>query len=98
MSAWQPMKTAPKDRLIMLLLGETVPDHPHIECGEVISGGDAEKLGYREFAKYGGWLIYDSVDNFYVIDAIEPHAWADIPQPQQRPPDRLPNILPKTAP
>ena len=75
---WQPMETAPKEGLVMLLLGNTIPDHPWVEIGRHQSGDDAEDLGYREFAKHGGWLIWDSPDNFYLIDVKEPIYWAPL--------------------
>lgn len=82
---WQPIDTAPreKDRVlnVLLLLGETVPDTPDIRVGSYIDGDGAEELGYREYAKHGGWLLWNSDGDFFVIDYDEPIRWMPLPPP-----------------
>jgi hypothetical protein len=81
MSEWQPIETAPKDgKPVLLLEGETIPDTPHIVVGTYIDGSGAEELGYREYAKYGGWLYWHSDGEFYVVDIDDPTDWAPIPR------------------
>jgi hypothetical protein len=64
----------------LLLLGESIPDLPYWIVGQRISGDEAEELGYREYAKYGGWMIWHlRGDDWYIIDISEPTAWFPVP-------------------
>lgn len=77
---WDTMGSAPRTGTpILLLFGETIPEVPDIRVGTFIDGDSAEKCGYREFAKYGGWLIWNSGSDFYVVDVSEPRAWSETP-------------------
>lgn len=80
---WRAMDTAPKsDKAhILLLFGETIPDVPDVRVGAFITGEGAEELGYREYAKHGGWLIWNSDSDFYVVDLADPRGWQSVPSP-----------------
>jgi hypothetical protein len=83
---WQDPSTAKPNTSGLLHLGESIPDLPHWMVGTRIIGEEAEELGYREFAKYGGWLIWHGrADDFHVIDVDEPRGWMPL--------DLLPSTL-----
>jgi len=80
-SKWRTIDSAPKgSKSVLLLLGETIPEMPDIRVGGRISGKDAEELGYRGYAKYGGWLIWNAGNDFYVVDAGDPTHWMPLPE------------------
>lgn len=82
MTEWQPIDTAPKDgSWILLLHGETIPGVPLVEVASFGDGLSAEELGYREFAKYGAWVIWNASDNWYLVDVAEPTHWMPLPPP-----------------
>ena len=83
MSDWRLMENVPKDdkQHILLLLGETIPDVPDIRVGTFLPGINAEELGYREYAKHGGWLIWNTDSDWFVVDVNEPNSWMPIPPP-----------------
>lgn len=82
MAKWQPIDTAPKDGTwILLLHGETIPGVPLVEVASFAGGASAEELGYREFAKYGAWMIWNASDNWYLVDVAEPTHWMPLPPP-----------------
>lgn len=65
----------PVNAYALLHLGESIPDVPYMAIGQRIDGDAAEEIGYREYAKYGGWLIWHpGGEDYYVIDVIEPKA------------------------
>lgn len=74
-------ENTPRKGPIMLLLGETIPDVPDWRVGTYLSGDESEELGYREYAKYGAWMIWSSADDWYCVDISEPIGWAYPPQP-----------------
>lgn len=77
---WAPMSLAPRTGAeVLLLLGETIPDHMNVRAGSFVSGDEAEELGYREYAKYGAWIIWHDAGNFYCIDVAEPFGWLPLP-------------------
>lgn len=81
-AAWQPIETAPRGGGdVLLLLGETIPDHPDIRVGSFIAPDGCLDLGYREYARFGGWLIWNSACDWFMIDVIEPRLWMPIPPP-----------------
>jgi hypothetical protein len=81
MTGWQPIETAPKDGTsILILRGETIPDIPLIEVASYSDGAAAEELGYREFAKYGAWMVWNAPDNWYLVDVAEPTHWMPLPE------------------
>jgi hypothetical protein len=75
------MHTAPKEGpSIILCLGDTIPDIPYVRTGCFNDGDGAEELGYREYAKYGGWLIFDeNCESFHMVDFDEPRGWMPLP-------------------
>lgn len=79
--AWWSMENAPRDGTnVILCLGECYPDLAYVRTGGFIIGKDAEELGYREFAKYGGWLIPDeNYESWYVVDFDTPRGWRPMP-------------------
>jgi len=81
-AAWQPIETAPTDEHVLLNLGESIPDIPYVAVGICCDGPFCENLGYREYAKYGGWLIWheDGADS-YIVDVVTPKAWMSLPEP-----------------
>ena len=80
---WRDIKDAPKTGAVLLCLGETIPDLVDARVGTFISGAEAEELGHREFAKYGGWIIWNSDTDWFVIDVDEPTRYALLPEPQK---------------
>jgi len=80
-SEWQDIICAPYDRIVLLLIGETIPGTPHVMVGQYASGDTAEELGYHEYAKHGGWLIFNSENDFYVIGYVDPTHWMPLPSP-----------------
>ena len=47
---WQPLWTAPRDRSpVLLLLGETIPDVPHVMVGSFCDRAGCAELGYEEY-------------------------------------------------
>lgn len=79
--AWHPMHTASRDgSSVILCLGDTIPDIPYVRTGSFLDGPEAEELGYREYAKYGGWLIFDpNCECFHMVDFDEPRGWIAMP-------------------
>jgi hypothetical protein len=77
---WQPIATAPRVGNILLLLGTSIPDVPYVRVGNYLDGPESEELGYREYAKYGSWMIWhDCGGDWYCIDVTRPVFWAHIP-------------------
>lgn len=77
---WQPLWTAPRDRsYILLLLGETIPDVPHVMVGSFCDQAGCVELGYEEYGAAGGWLIWHADCDFYVIRADKPRGWCPLP-------------------
>lgn len=73
-------ETAPRDgKPVLLRIGETIPDQPDWRVGTYLSGDDAEEMGYPEYAKYGGWLIWNTECDWFVIDVCEALAWFPLP-------------------
>ena len=83
---WQPIKTAPRDKTnVLVLLGETIPGVPDVRGGGYLDGDGAEELGYREFAKYGGWLCWNRDGDFFMVDVDAPLGWMPLPDPPSIP-------------
>lgn len=80
MKTWQPMKDAPHDDTvcIILLLGETVPGVADVRSGSWIGRSEARLLG--ESLIDGGWLIWNSADDWFVVDAKDPIGWVPVPE------------------
>lgn len=79
MGEWQPIETAPKTGCILLLLGETIPDRPDIRVGEFIAPDEALEMGYREYSRFGGWMIWNDAHDWFVVGASAPLGWAITP-------------------
>lgn len=77
---WRDMSSIPDSGPILLLLGETIPGRFDVREGERCSAQEALDLGYEEFSDDGGWLIWNSGADFYVIDLHEPIGW--VPRPE----------------
>lgn len=89
-AVWVAPSEAPLNAAGLLHLGDSVPGLPHYMVGTRISSDEAEELGYREYAKYGGWLIWHGRgDDFYVIAIEEPRGWMPL--------TALPNTFPERA-
>jgi hypothetical protein len=73
------MDSAPRGQAILLLIGETIPDLPDWRVATYVSGDEAEEMGYREYAKYGGWMIWNSDCDWFVIDVADGLAWIPVP-------------------
>lgn len=78
-SGWLPIESAPKDGDVLLLLGETIPDSPDVRVGRFINGDDCEELGETGFEKDGGWIIWNSGSDWFVIDVLDPIGWLHLP-------------------
>jgi hypothetical protein len=79
-SGWRDIATAPRDGSeVLLMLGETIPDHFDIRAGSYLDGDASEELGWREYAEYGSWMIWNDSNNWFLIDIDEPLAWTPIP-------------------
>lgn len=80
--AWFHMFDAPRDgRAIILCLGDTIPDVPFVVTASFMNGASAEDLGYREYAKYGGWWIsHEGCTDWYMVDIEEPRGWLPMPE------------------
>lgn len=87
MSAWQPIESAPRDGIrVLLLCGETIPNNPFVAVACFVNGDESEELGYRSYAKYGSWMIWHQRgDDFYCIDVNEPTHWMPLPAPPEAP-------------
>jgi hypothetical protein len=81
MSEWRPIKTAPRKGDILLLCGETIPDSYDVRSGIYIDEKGCEELGYP--GNNGGWLIWNSGSDFFVLSHDEPTHWAPMPEPQK---------------
>jgi DNA-binding CsgD family transcriptional regulator len=78
---WQSIDTAPKDGTqILCVFGETIPDRLDVRAAEYIDGAGAEELGYYQYAKYGGWLVWNSGSDFYVEGIADATHWMPLPQ------------------
>ena len=76
---WKAMRDAPRDgKLILLLLGDTIPDLPNIRGGSFIDSTECAELGYEDF-RYGGWMIWNDGSDWFVLDNEEPEAWYPAP-------------------
>lgn len=80
---WEPIKAAPKHGVILLLIGETIPEMPDIRVGSYIGPAEALELEGPGFPN-GGWLIWNSASDFFVLDASEPLAWCSVSLPNPR--------------
>ena len=76
---WRDMALAPRIGEILLLLGETIPDHADARAGTYLSGDEADELGYREFAKYGCWMIWHDAGDWFCVDESAPLSWLPLP-------------------
>lgn len=81
LSEWLDMATAPRSgKEILILLGTTIPDHADARAASFISGSDVEGLGYREYAKYGAWMIWHDAGEFFCVDECDPLGWLPLPE------------------
>lgn len=80
MSLWLPIKSAARDagKPVLLWIGETIPDLPDIRCGQWIHEDQAMELG-EDLNSFGGWLIWNTGSDWFVIPFHEPMAWAELP-------------------
>jgi hypothetical protein len=77
---WQPIETARLDgKLCLLRLGETIPELPNIRGGSFINEEECVGLGEFEHEQTGGWLIWNSGSDWFVIGRDEPTGWAEPP-------------------
>lgn len=80
MSSWKPMSEAMKaPRDILLHLGETIPDSKDIRVGSWISNITAADIG-EDISEAGGWLIWNSDCDWFIIGFDDPKAWTEIPK------------------
>lgn len=83
------MSAAPHGRSILLFLGETIPEMPDIRVGGFVGPREAEALeGEEGIFPDGGWLIWNSADDWFVIGLNWPMAWC---------PAELPKMSPRAA-
>ncbi|MDO8535149.1 MAG: hypothetical protein Q7S17_10480 [Xanthobacteraceae bacterium] len=78
---WRTMDSAPQKEPILLLLGETVPHTPDVRVGVFIDQPSAAELGYDDVEADGGWLIWNTESDFYVIAFGYALRWAKLPPP-----------------
>ncbi len=79
MSEWQTMESAPRTgELVLLLLGETIPDSPDIRGGTWIHEDAAMKIG-DDVSHRGGWLIWNSENDWFVVPFEDVVAWCPAP-------------------
>jgi hypothetical protein len=77
---WMPIADAPlTGESVLLLLGETIPDHADVRAGNYVSGSQAEELGYPEHAKRGAWMIWHDEFDWRCIDVSDPLGWFPAP-------------------
>lgn len=79
MTEWLSMAQAPRTGEVLLLLGETIPDHMDVRAGSFVPGNEADEMGYREYAKYGCWMIWNDASDWFCIDGSEPLGWLPLP-------------------
>lgn len=76
-ASWLPMETAPRDREILLLLGDTVPDHTYARVGSFMDAPEASCIGE---ADCDVWFIWDkNGESWWSIPLDEPFGWMPIP-------------------
>lgn len=74
------MATAPKSGSVLLLLGETIPEHDDIRVGSFCEGDWLQTMGdYSEYAKYGAWMIWNDCSDWFFVGAYEPLGWCPMP-------------------
>ena len=79
-AVWQPMESAPRNGSeILLLLGTTIPDHADARAASFLAGDEADELGYREYAKYGAWMIWHDAGDWFCVDECAPLGWLPLP-------------------
>jgi hypothetical protein len=74
-NGWQDISTAPQKGLLLLLLGETIPDLADIRAGSYINEDYCVQLGEFDYPD-GGWLIWNSGNDWFVVDRSSPLGWA----------------------
>lgn len=85
MSEWHDISTAPRKGLVLLLLGETIPDIADIRGGTFIDSQECEELG--EFGMpNGGWMIWNSGDDWFLLPFDAPRGWAHVPSTPSKEP------------
>lgn len=79
---WHDMASAPRKGPVLLLLGETIPEMPDIRVGSYIDCAEANELwGPDRNLREGGWLIWNSGNDWFVVGLNDPMAWcaAELP-------------------
>lgn len=93
-ATWLPMSTAPRDgKEIIVVLGATIPDGLDVRAASFIDGVAADELGWREYAKYGAWMIWHDAGDWNLVDESAPLGW--LPMPKTLPPQ--PSIIDQFA-
>jgi len=90
------MTDAPRDGShVILMIGETIPDLPDVRLGQFVAGAEAAEIGCPEYARSGGWFIWNAADDWFVIGADEPLAW--VPAPSGGPFGGLTKVITNSA-
>lgn len=79
-AGWRTMESAPKDKHILLDIGETIPDLVDARAGRFISESDAAELGDSVSAS-GGWMIWNTGSDWFIIPYHDAHGWMPLPSP-----------------
>lgn len=86
MDGWRSMDSAPRDGTwVLLLLGETIPTAPDIRTAQWLEPDVCEELGEHECEKYGGWIIWNTCADWFVVRHDAPLGWAECPARQRLP-------------
>lgn len=72
---WLPMESAVRTSGILVNLGETIPDTPDVRYATYIDGEYCRRVGYADFVDGGGWLVWNSGSDFFVMSEDKIVGW-----------------------
>lgn len=78
------MSSVPKNGdPLLLMLGFTIPNLPDVRVGVRIDGYTAGELGEVDYVDGGGWMLWNTDTDWFVVGASEPLGWASVPSPPE---------------